>query len=99
MHLEIKEKFVGTWALRDVYQITAEGNRRFPFGQDLYGRIIYTAGGNVMAQIQLKSQPIFEKPVNITVPGDMEAGYVQVGYFAYYGSYDFHPTKPIVNHY
>lgn len=48
---DIKQKIIGTWKLVHSVEIESSGNKRYPFGDDAIGYIMYDALGVMTVQI------------------------------------------------
>lgn len=76
---------VGTWKLVSWYLTDPEGDKSYPFGPSPAGQLIYTANGQMSAQLM---RPGATLPNDLTLNGPEAAEAVFSNlYFGYYGTY------------
>lgn len=80
---DIKQKIIGTWKLVHSMVIEDSGEKRYPFGDDAIGYIMYDSFGKMAVQISRKKREVLE-------PHD---------YLAYFGHYEIDTEKELVRHF
>jgi hypothetical protein len=53
------EKIVGVWDFTSMVVLTSSGEVVYPYGEDLYGRLIYTEGGHMCVLLMRARRPKF----------------------------------------
>ncbi|MDX2163893.1 MAG: lipocalin-like domain-containing protein [Gammaproteobacteria bacterium] len=79
----IQEKIIGTWKLVHSVEIEHSGNKRYPFGEDAIGYIIYDAAGTMAVQISRRERQVFNEK----------------DYLAYFGRYEIDLQNELVRHF
>jgi hypothetical protein len=90
-------QFVGTWKLISGEFRTADGKISYPWGNELEGRIMYTADGNMAAQIMDPDRPKFTAKDHMKGT-DEEVRAAFEGYQAYYGTYEVDEENHTIIH-
>ncbi len=94
---DIKQKFVGTWSLVHSVEMDAQGNKRYPFGEDAMGYIMYEPTGIMSVQIFRKSRKLFASKNFVEASVD-ELANIPKDYLAYCGRYDVDMPNQLVRH-
>lgn len=80
---------VGAWRLVDWYLTDADGQKTYPFGPSPTGQLLYSADGQMSAQLM---RPDIQPPETLAEVIDKQ-------YFAYYGGYTLEPdTATVIHH-
>jgi hypothetical protein len=90
-----QDSFVGAWRLVSWEQRTASGDVSYPYGMTAQGQIVYTANGQMSAQLMNPGADL----AGVTASGTEEIiGRAADTYFAYYGTYELDESAQTVTH-
>ena len=92
------DKFIGTWKLISGEFRSSNGKISYPWGEELEGQLIYTADGNMAAQIMDPDRPDFAAKDHMNGT-DEEIRTAFEGYQAYYGTYTLNEKERTITHY
>ena len=84
---DIAKLIVGAWRLVHSINITAEGKKEYPFGEDAIGYICYSDTGIMAVQISRKARDQVK---------DLSG--LQHDYLAYFGRYEIDTARQVVRH-
>lgn len=84
--------FVGAWHLARFTRTAGDGTITYPYGQPPQGQIVYTASGQMSAQLM---RPVDDPGRSADADGE-DSGQTQ--FFAYWGAYDVDDTAETVTH-
>ena len=85
---DIAKLIVGAWRLVHSIITEADGNQRYPFGEDAIGYIYYSDTGVMAVQISRKSRAEVK-----------ELSRLKHEYLAYFGRYEIDTDKQVVRHF
>lgn len=88
MQVDPKTAILGTWRLVHSVELGPDGNKRYPFGEDAIGYIIYTASGVMAVQIA-RREGAMARTKAVAEKGD---------YLAYFGRYEVDVQNGVVRH-
>ena len=94
---DIQKKIIGTWKLIHSFEIDAQGNKTYPFGDDAIGYIMYDEQGKMAVQICRKQRDLF-KSTSFTSANENELINLPKDYLAYFGNYIIDTENEIVRH-
>ena len=87
----------GTWNLKAIYSESRSGERKFHFGKDAIGRLIYTPDGYMNAFIMQKDRPVFaEGKIDQGTPEEIRSAFQS--FDAYTGKYTINVSEGTVVH-
>ena len=90
-------RFVGAWDLVEYRFVDQGGHETRPFGADAIGRVVYTDGGHVSAQVMRAGRPRFGR--DRLGPGTSEeAAAAFRSYLAFFGTYRVERDEGVVVH-
>jgi len=90
-----RDSLVGAWRLISWEQPSATGEASYPYGRTPEGQIIYTANGQMSAQLMNPGGNL----AGVTASGAQEiVGRMSENYFAYYGTFTLDPETQTVTH-
>jgi hypothetical protein len=91
------ERVVGVWDFTSMVVVTSSGEVVYPYGEDLYGRLIYTRGGHMSVLLMRSQRPRFTS--NDPFAGtDSEKARAFDSFDAYCGTYEVDEDAGIINH-
>jgi hypothetical protein len=90
-------KFVGTWKFESMKAETPKSEVIYPYGENLFGRLIYTSGGHMFVLLMRPDRPKFasDDPLGGTKEEIKEA---YESFDAYCGTYEVDENKGTVTH-
>jgi hypothetical protein len=89
--------FIGDYRLVSYTRTDAAGNATYPLGRFATGRISYTAGGHMAAQLSGDARPAGSGTDEfLRTPSDQADAYKT--YLAYFGTYDVREDQGVVEH-
>lgn len=92
-----KEQLVGAWKFVSLKVTIEKGEVIYPYGEDLYGMLIYTASGYMSALLMRRDRPKFASgDPFIGTPEEIESAFE--GFDAYCGTYEVDAEKGTVTH-
>jgi hypothetical protein len=94
---EIIEQLVGAWTLVAWYETTADGEVRYPLGENAIGQIIYTADRRVAAQLVASSQARLHSE-DWREATEAESARAWKNYFGYFGAFSIDLDRQAVVH-
>ncbi len=95
--MNIKEKFIGTWKFRSMIVHTSKGKIIYPYGEKIFGMLIYTPNGYMSVLLMHPDRKKFASD-------DLLAGTLEEikeayeGFDAYCGTYTVDREKGTVTH-
>ena len=91
------EQLLGAWKFLSLKAKTPKGEVIHPYGEDLYGMLIYTASGHMSALLMRRDRPKFasDDPFEGT-PEEIQEAFE--GFDAYCGTYEVDAEKGIIIH-
>jgi len=92
-----KEKLIGTWKFKSMKVKTEKGEVLYPYGENLFGMLIYTPSGHMSVLLMRPDRPRFAS--NDPLGGsseEIESAYG--GFDAYCGTYSVDEEKGTVTH-
>jgi hypothetical protein len=92
-----KEKLIGTWKFESIKVQTEKGEVIYPYGENLFGLLIYTPDGHMSVLLMRPDRPRFAS--NDPLGGsseEIESAYV--GFDAYCGTYTVDIERGTVTH-
>jgi len=92
-----RARFIGTWSLVSYMMTSATGEVSMPLGEKPMGRIAYTPGGQMSAQLSAQNR---RRPASDdrTIQPEAEQAAAYVSYNAYFGEYEVRPAENLVVH-
>ncbi len=92
-----KETLIGTWKFLSVKAVTPKGEAIYPYGETLFGMLIYTTSGHVSVLLMDPDRQKFasDDPFGGT-PEEIKEAYE--GFDAYCGPYTLDEEKGIITH-
>jgi Lipocalin-like domain len=91
-----EQRFVGAWRLISWKATSPSGEIRYPHGETPEGQIIYTANGQMSAQLMNPGAALPD--VNGLSPGEVLAR-IATTFFAYHGTYEIDaPARTVTHH-
>src|SRR5437762_3648728 len=96
--MDICQSLLGAWSLKECAEILPDGARRFPFGDDALGQVVYTADGRMSAQLLRAGRAAFPSD-------DYRGAHVEIAaeafqqYFGYFGRYEVDASAGTVTHF
>ncbi len=92
-----KEELIGTWKFESMKVQTSKGEVIYPYGEDLFGMLIYTASGHMSVLLMNPDRPKFASgDILGGTPEEIKAAYE--GFDAYCGTYDVDEEKGTITH-
>ncbi|MBN1366358.1 MAG: lipocalin-like domain-containing protein [Dehalococcoidales bacterium] len=92
-----RDRFIGAWKLITAEFRSTDGKVNYLWGKNAAGLIIYSAGGNVSAQIMNPDRPKFASRDNLKgTPEEAKAAFD--GYQAYFGTFEVDEKEKLVIH-
>jgi hypothetical protein len=88
MPTDPRKAILGTWRLVYSVEFGPGGEKRYPFGQDAIGYIVYTEAGVMAVQISRRSRP----------PTWPNAAVDNQDYLAYFGRYWLDTENAVIHH-
>ena len=95
--MAVKEKFMGTWRLKECYGSWSDGRISYPYGKEPEGQLIYDGRDNFSGQIVGSDRRPFHSG-NLLKGTLEEIKSAFEGYIAYYGTYEVDESKGQVTH-
>jgi hypothetical protein len=93
----IKKKLVGSWKLVDYHRIMATGDKIYPWGKAVDGRLTYTSDGQLSVQQMKLDRTAFASGDGWNgTSAEIEEAFK--GYLAYCGRYELHEEGGAVHH-
>jgi hypothetical protein len=93
----IVDRLVGAWTLESWVEIKASGKEVYPLGKRAIGQIIYSAEGQVAAQLMRRKRKRFDTE-NWTDASKGESARAWKEYFGYFGTYSVDLRRRAVVH-
>ncbi|MBA7595618.1 hypothetical protein ES703_02582 [subsurface metagenome] len=91
------KELVGTWKFVSMKVQTSSGELIYPYGENLFGMIIYTSGGYMSVLLMRPDRPRFASGDLLGgTPEEIKAAYE--GFDAYCGTYEVDSEKGTVTH-
>jgi len=92
-----KEKLIGTWRFKSMIVHTSKGEVIYPYGENLFGMLVYTPSGNMSVLLMHPDRKKFasDDPLAGTSEEIKEA---YEGFDAYCGTYTVDKEKEMVTH-
>ncbi len=93
----VKEKLIGTWKFESMKLETEKGEVIYPYGENLFGMLIYTPSGHMSALLMNPDRQRFasDDPLGGTTE-EIEGAYRK--FDAYCGTYSIDKEKEAVTH-
>ena len=88
MSADPRKAILGAWRLVHSVEVGPGGEKRYPFGEDAIGYIIYTESGVMAVQITRR----------VRTPAGPEGVVGKKDYLAYFGRYELDTGKGVVRH-
>jgi hypothetical protein len=85
---DVAKLIVGAWRLVHSIIISADGKKKYPFGEDAIGYIYYSDAGVMAVQISRKVRAEAK-----------EVSRLKRDYLAYFGRYEIDPDQQVVRHF
>lgn len=92
-----KEKFIGTWKFVSMKATTSKGEVIYPYGEDLFGMLIYVLSGHMSVLLMRPDRPNFTSDDPFAGTTD-EIKSAYEGFDAYCGTYTVDDEKGTVTH-
>jgi len=96
--MDVCQSLLGAWSLKECAEILPDGSKRFPFGDDALGQVVYTADGHMSAQLLRAGRPAFPSDDYRGAPVEVAAEAFQQ-YFGYFGRYEVDAGAGTVTHF
>jgi hypothetical protein len=96
--MDICQSLLGAWSLKECAEILPDGAKRFPFGDDALGQVVYTADGRMSAQLLRAGRAAFPSDDYRGAPVEIAAEAFQQ-YFGYFGRYEVDASAGTVTHF
>src|SRR3954468_14035145 len=93
----IEELLVGAWTLVEWSEKKTDGSKSFPLGEHAIGQIIYTADGQVAAQLARRGRRLFPSE-DWRKAGTEDAARAFKEYFGYFGTFSIDTRRKVVTH-
>lgn len=91
------DDLVGSWRLISWTRTTEDGETIHPYGQDVFGRILYQPNGKMAAILMRRERPRVSSDRNAELGSEERATLAQ-GFFAYSGRYVVDEEQGTVTH-
>jgi hypothetical protein len=91
------ERFVGVWDFTSMVVLTSSGEVVYPYGEDLFGRLIYTRGGHMCVLLMRSGRPSFASDDPYTGTEAEKAAAFE-SFDAYCGTYEVDGQAGTVTH-
>ena len=89
--------FVGTWKFISLVTESTEGDIFYPYGENLYGKLMYDTKGNMSALLMRPNRPKFASG-DIYNGTSEEIKFAFENFDAYCGTYEIHKDEGTVTH-
>jgi hypothetical protein len=96
--MDVCQSLLGAWSLKECAEILPDGSKRFPFGDDALGQVLYTADGHMSAQLLRAGRAAFPSDDYRGAPVEVAAEAFQQ-YFGYFGRYEVDAGAGTVTHF
>ncbi len=91
------EGFVGVWDFTSIVVLTSSGEIVYPYGEDLFGRLIYTRDGHMCVLLMRSERPSFASDDPLAATEAEKAGAYE-SFDAYCGTYEVDERAGTVTH-
>lgn len=94
----IQERLIGGWGLRAAVAVDTAGDKFYPMGEDVEGRIVYTPDGYVAVNIMENGRKRPDENTRWAKLSDADAASLARTYMAYSGRFSVDEEDGIVHH-
>ncbi len=92
-----KEKFIGTWKFRSMIVHTSKGEIIYPYGENLFGMLVYTPSGHMSVLLMHPDRKKFASDDPLAGTSE-EIKKAYEGFDAYCGTYTVDKEKGMITH-